>query len=49
MSCYNYSINSKLEDYGRAPLWGFAKLQALQEQDSLKSQGRKAHFTSIMN
>lgn len=39
MGRYNYPIHSKLEDSGRAPLWWAAKLQALQEQDSLKSEG----------
>jgi hypothetical protein len=47
MGRYNYPINSKLEDSGRAPLWRAAKLQALREQDSLKSQGRRAQPAKI--
>ena len=30
-------INSKLEDYGRAPLWRAANLQALWEHDSINN------------
>lgn len=39
---YNYPIHSKLEYPGKVPLRWAAELQALREQDSLKSESPDA-------